>query len=275
MIAPAAAPALLFEVAAAAPPALLMVAAKVAMRAADLLRPAPVAVAATAPVIASFLADAPESSSKALLRQGLVVMAVASAPAPRAGRLRGVGPDVTAAPRTPYPAPVQTGSAVHASDGRRGCAAPPAGEPTRAERTAAGAAAPGPGPAARISSADEAAPEDGRSDAERALFAALEADIRTCGKFELGGLLPVRFGDRPAEIDLLCREPPLAVEVDGFHHFREPEAYRRDRRKDVLLQQAGFLVLRVLADDVTDRPAQLVDDIASALQHLRAREEQT
>ena len=40
------------------------------------------------------------------------------------------------------------------------------------------------------------------------------------------------------------------VEVDGAQHLADPVAYRRDRRKDRLLQENGYLVLRYLAEDL-------------------------
>jgi very-short-patch-repair endonuclease len=52
------------------------------------------------------------------------------------------------------------------------------------------------------------------------------------------------------EVDLLCAESRLVVEIDGPQHLADPIAYRRDRRKDQLLQENGYLVLRVLAEDV-------------------------
>jgi len=50
--------------------------------------------------------------------------------------------------------------------------------------------------------------------------------------------------------DLLCAESRLVVEVDGVPQLADPVAYRRDRRKDRLLQEAGYLVLRSLAGDL-------------------------
>lgn len=35
----------------------------------------------------------------------------------------------------------------------------------------------------------------------------------------------------------------LAIEVDGALPLGDPEAYRRDRRKDRLLQENGYFVL--------------------------------
>jgi very-short-patch-repair endonuclease len=44
----------------------------------------------------------------------------------------------------------------------------------------------------------------------------------------------------------------LVVEVDGGHYHLNPHQYRRDRRKDVLYQRHGYLVLRFLAEDVVE-----------------------
>ena len=55
------------------------------------------------------------------------------------------------------------------------------------------------------------------------------------------------------------------MEIDGAFHFVDAEHYRRDRRKDFLLQRNGYLVLRFLAEDVTRRLQQVMDEIAAAL----------
>jgi very-short-patch-repair endonuclease len=52
------------------------------------------------------------------------------------------------------------------------------------------------------------------------------------------------------EVDLLNRELRVAVELDGPQHLADAVAYRRDRPKDRLLQEQGYLVLRFLAEDV-------------------------
>jgi len=41
--------------------------------------------------------------------------------------------------------------------------------------------------------------------------------------------------------------------LDGGQHLGDPEAYRRDRRKDQLLQEHGYFVLRFLAEDLGKR----------------------
>ena len=42
----------------------------------------------------------------------------------------------------------------------------------------------------------------------------------------------------------------IAIELDRAQHLDSAESYRRDRRKDQLLQEAGYFVLRFLAEDV-------------------------
>jgi very-short-patch-repair endonuclease len=99
---------------------------------------------------------------------------------------------------------------------------------------------------------------DARSVAEATLFEALEATPATAGRFRLNESLSVRFGPTAAEIDLLSRGDRIAIEIDGFHHFADLDCYRRDRRKDLLLQTQGFVVVRLLAEDV-------VRDVRSAV----------
>jgi very-short-patch-repair endonuclease len=106
---------------------------------------------------------------------------------------------------------------------------------------------------------------DARSVAEAILFDALEATAATRGRFELNGYLSVRFGADAAEVDLLARHDGIAIEIDGYYHFTDAEAYRRDRRKDVLLQGQGLFVLRFLAEDVMRDPTGAVNAICQAL----------
>ena len=113
------------------------------------------------------------------------------------------------------------------------------------------------------------ADEFARSRAELLLYRHLEARARTQGLFDLNRSLPERFGGKPLEVDLLCQSLHLAVEVDGYHHFRDASAYRRDRSKDLLLQQLGYTVVRVLASDVEQELQYVVDTIDRALEHHR------
>ena len=110
---------------------------------------------------------------------------------------------------------------------------------------------------------------EARSLAEALLFAALAADRRTTGLFNLnadGGFI---FGSQPAEIDLFCQSLGIAIEVDGYFHFQDKQCYRRDRTKDWLMQRHGYVVLRFLAEDVAERVSGIVDLIATAVEVRR------
>ena len=69
------------------------------------------------------------------------------------------------------------------------------------------------------------------------------------------------------EVDLMCAEAGVVIELDGAQHLADAEAYRRDRRKDALLQQNGFFVLRFLAEDVGKHLDQVLDAILGTLVH--------
>ena len=70
------------------------------------------------------------------------------------------------------------------------------------------------------------------------------------------------------EVDFLCSAQNLVIELDGAQHLSDSEAYRRDRRKDVLLQQHGYFVLRFLAEDAGKQLDLLLDTILAMLVHL-------
>jgi very-short-patch-repair endonuclease len=63
----------------------------------------------------------------------------------------------------------------------------------------------------------------------------------------------------------------IAVELDGEQHLAGGEAYRRDRRRDLLLQENGYLVLRFLAEDVGKRLDEVLNAIVRALSHRGRR----
>ena len=67
------------------------------------------------------------------------------------------------------------------------------------------------------------------------------------------------------EVDLLNAECQIAIELDGGQHLADAEAYRRDRRTDVLLQENGYHVLRFLCEDVGKRLDEVLDAIIRAL----------
>ena len=119
--------------------------------------------------------------------------------------------------------------------------------------------------------APDAALFDARSAAEVAMFEALEATPATAGRFELNGYLSVHFGAGAAEVDLLSRRDRIAIEIDGYHHFADLDAYRRDRKKDLLLQLQGLIVIRLHAQDVMRDPRAGVLAVSQTLAYRMER----
>ena len=103
--------------------------------------------------------------------------------------------------------------------------------------------------------AARAMPEDAegaaraRSATEAFLYRRLDA-AETNGRFRLNVALPIPF-DGFGTLKSTCCAPTrgLVIELDGGQHLADPIAYRRDRRKDQLLQENGYFV-RFLAEDV-------------------------
>src|SRR5205823_7710537 len=121
--------------------------------------------------------------------------------------------------------------------------------------------------AARSSYAAEGK-ERARSASEAFLFRRLETLPETKGRFGLNLELPICFDSRGRmEVDFLCAEAGVVIELDGAQHLADAEAYRRDRRKDALLQQNGYFVLRFLAEDVGKNLDLILDTVLTALVH--------
>ncbi len=57
--------------------------------------------------------------------------------------------------------------------------------------------------------------------------------------------------------------------IDGQQHLSSKVAYRRDRRKDWLLQENGYLVLRFLAEDVSKNLDIVLDTILRAMNNKK------
>ena len=78
--------------------------------------------------------------------------------------------------------------------------------------------------------------------------------------------LPIALdGKSEMEVDFVSQRLRLAIELDGEQHLSDAEAYRRDRRKDRLLQQNGYLVLRFLAEDLGKNFDGVLDSILQVL----------
>ena len=124
--------------------------------------------------------------------------------------------------------------------------------------------------AARQHQPDATGAERARSATEAFLYRRLETLPETVGLFRLNAELPIPFDGRGRmEVDLLCAEARLAIELDGDQHLADPDAYRRDRRKDALLQENGYFVLRFLAQDVGKHLDDVLDVILRTLAHRK------
>lgn len=111
-----------------------------------------------------------------------------------------------------------------------------------------------------------------RSTAEAFLYYRLETLPETKGRFGLNTELSIPFdGYGNMEIDLLCSDKRIAIEIDGSQHFADAYAYRRDRRKDILLQENGYMVLRFLAEDISKHLDDVLNSILRALAHVDQR----
>jgi len=112
-------------------------------------------------------------------------------------------------------------------------------------------------------------PGRARRSTMRVLFDALGRDPRTRGRFEFDG--KVATADGPAlHVALVSHEARIAVELDAWYHFHDPEGYHRDRVQDTRLARAGYFVLRFPAEDVDDRLASTIEHLAIALAGRRA-----
>lgn len=123
---------------------------------------------------------------------------------------------------------------------------------------------------ARIVRPDDEGANRARSASEAFLYRRLETLPQTAAQFRLNVTLPIPFaGNGSMEVDLLCAEAKLAIELDGAQHVSDPDAYRRDRRKDMLLQERGYFVLRFLCEDVGRQLDSVLDTILRTLDHCQ------
>jgi superfamily II DNA or RNA helicase/very-short-patch-repair endonuclease len=112
-----------------------------------------------------------------------------------------------------------------------------------------------------------------RSSSEAFLYRRLETLPAVSGRFRLNEKLPIQFDQRGhMEVDFLCPEARLVIELDGPQHLSDVDAYRRDRQKDALLQEHGYFVLRFLAEDIGKKLDAILDTILRTLAHCERHE---
>lgn len=323
----AGAPALLLDLDRNLGPAVVAHAMASAAALAELLTCVPVAVAAEPECLAAYFVAPPESTAKALARQGLLSAPAsgergdAEAPAEGGGRrlarptalpvsgrparpsaveelrhgratlappfrggARPGGRESLLSGRSPGALEEPSGQAVSGAGPERPVDAgermnvPAAADLLAGEVERPGAREPVSTPPERVRPASappvpiqrwrrelEQLAESARGVVERLLLDALAEDPRTRDQFEFDAPVEILVDSQAARVSLLCRPQRIAVEVEPFQYVRSADSRRRAHRKAVLLQQHGYLVLRLPAEEVVTRTADVVDSIAEAL----------
>ncbi|MGH3970468.1 MAG: endonuclease domain-containing protein [Mycobacterium sp.] len=75
---------------------------------------------------------------------------------------------------------------------------------------------------------------------------------------------------RTWRVDFAWPEYRVAAEYDGVDWHSGPEAFFRDRRRTAALQDVGWIVIPMVAEDVRYRPQELVRRIETQLERRRA-----
>lgn len=109
----------------------------------------------------------------------------------------------------------------------------------------------------RLRSVLDAGPARTRSAPERTLLLAM----RAAGLPE--PLVNAKVGRW--EVDFYWPANRLVVEVDGYAAHSSPRAFERDRRKDAEIAELGIVLKRFTANQVRDRPGEVVERIRRAL----------
>ncbi|MCL2716279.1 MAG: DEAD/DEAH box helicase family protein [Alphaproteobacteria bacterium] len=169
------------------------------------------------------------------------------------------------------PAGTGTGPAVDgvvAGEGAR--ARDPAASVQRLLRDAADAAAPNLFVKAAATGDGEAEDKE-QSSAQALLLRRLESLPATEGRFQITPLLPIALdSDRNPDPALVCAEASVVVELDDLKALGDAAIYRRNRRRDRLLQENGYFVLRFLGEDVVGDPDGAMGAILKALQRRQS-----
>lgn len=118
--------------------------------------------------------------------------------------------------------------------------------------------------------ADDEGADRARSASEAFFYQRLQTLPETKARFQLNAHLPIPFNQRSSmEVDFLEPSLRLVIEIDGDQHLADAEAYRSDRRKDALLQENGYFVLRFLANDIGKRLGDILDQVLRTMSNLQ------
>ncbi len=76
---------------------------------------------------------------------------------------------------------------------------------------------------------------------------------------------PILLGGVHSEVDFPWRAERVVVEVDSWHHHRRRGQFRRDRRRDQLLELEGWGHARFTDDEVSGAPGHVESVICGLL----------
>lgn len=78
------------------------------------------------------------------------------------------------------------------------------------------------------------------------------------------------FAGRVWRLDFAWPSSKLAVEYDGYDWHSDPESFARDRRKRAALQEMGWVVISIVAEDVRHYPQDVIERVQSGLARSHA-----
>lgn len=70
-------------------------------------------------------------------------------------------------------------------------------------------------------------------------------------------------------VDFYCAKAKLIIELDGSHHYYEPEYQEKDRRRDDELRSLGFTVMRFSNDEIYYEIEAVVEQIYLFLEQVQ------
>ncbi|MEM9388244.1 MAG: DUF559 domain-containing protein [Pseudomonadota bacterium] len=111
-----------------------------------------------------------------------------------------------------------------------------------------------------------------RSGTEAKLANALQQDASMAGRFLFNERVDAAYA-YSYEVDILWRDGPLIVEIDGYRWHSGREQFRADRERDYRLMLAGYRVLRLTHEEVEQDVAIAVDKVRDMTAMLEAERE--
>jgi len=111
------------------------------------------------------------------------------------------------------------------------------------------------------------------SETEQRLARALIQDPELSSLFRFNQFVDTVRGSRP-KVDLLWPKGRFVVEIDGYTDHGTKSAFMRDRNRDYELTCSGYVVLRLVNDEIAQDIAKAIEKIRDIVRVRSARSEQ-